>query len=137
MNNLLTRFLKKSGRRHPRPGDYFSLYYGNKGLKVAKVLVVDAVGVHLRVYTNIYEERPLTIEPSELKLGFALQGAETVAYGGILEALAEGFFPGLSHMPVRYETFREMKPRFIREGMVEDEELEGFREWEHSNGGYW
>lgn len=140
MTNLLERWLSRSARRrrHPRPGDYLSVRYRDKGLRIAKVLAVDDYGVHLRIFANAPVERPEKVDPGSLQLGFF--PVETLGHegmGSIADSLTRGAFPGVGHLPVSWVTFLQMEAEFIQAGEVSEEELEGYREWENASGGYW
>ena len=107
-------------RTGPSKGELYSVK-GEEGFRVAKILAVDDGGVHIRLYSNLFESRPSKVKPSTLSLG---------KLGG-----SSGF--GMGHMPMSHSTFRNWQPVFVQNSRVVESELEGYRMWEEARGGYW
>ncbi len=87
---------------------------------VAKVLAVDAGGVHVRLYAQRFSTRPVAEQLGELS---------TAAPGGRTPF-------SIGHMPIGYSGFAEWQPERIRNEPVEEEELEGYLLWKEAGGGY-
>jgi hypothetical protein len=107
----------KSGGQY-RPGEIYSVQ-DEKGYKVAKVLAVDSTVVHIRLYKNVFPERPRSVDVTTLTLGTIHD--------------ADGF--GIGHLPVTARTFSSWLPVLITRTTVAQEELEGYEEWKKSKGG--
>jgi hypothetical protein len=103
-----------------RAGALYSVY-GSKGyFQVAKVLATDATGVHVRLYRNRFTSRPSSVDFASLQLG-SLHDK-----GGV----------GIGHMPLTHRSFTAWQPKYLAESAVTEDELEGYREWESAQGGY-
>jgi hypothetical protein len=89
---------------------------------VIKVLKVDDDGVHVRIYSNRFKERPRSVLESELFVA------------GIDRA--SGVALGMGHAPVSWESFSEWKAKFVQQATVSESELEGYHAWSDANGGY-
>jgi hypothetical protein len=100
-------------------GDICVVESGEGGYKIAKVLKVDASIVHIALYKNRYSERPAWVDPAVL------------TFGSIDDL--DGF--GIGHLPLSRATFAAWLPVRIQDSVVNDEELEGYRIWEGSQGG--
>src|SRR6516162_9416260 len=59
---------KAEGPMVIKPGGIYSCTSGNGAFSIVKVLVVEDGGVHARLHTNRYNERPTAIDPKELKV---------------------------------------------------------------------
>ena len=107
-----------------RPGDLVSVAAEGK-FGVAKVLVTDAAGVHIRLYQERFDSRPLSVD------------AEMLTLGSMFAPPGEPF--SIGHLPLSYVSFlRGWEPQLIiTGGTVGDHELEGYRSWEEAEGGYW
>jgi hypothetical protein len=89
------------------------------GYKVAKILVVERGAVHIRLYKNVFSERPRSVDESKLALGSIHD--------------PDGF--GIGHLPLTKKTFNSWGPILISRTSVSAEELEGYEEWKKSKGG--
>jgi hypothetical protein len=92
-----------------------------EGYRVAKILVVDDIAVHIRIYKQRFPKRPSRIDPAKLTLGTIHD--------------PDGF--GFGHLPIRHRQFDSWKPVFIMRTHLTDAELEGYREWKSARGGVW
>jgi hypothetical protein len=101
-------------------GALYSVDDGEGFFRVAKVLIVDSGGVHIRLYKNRFETRPKNVDFSSLSLGSIHE--------------KDGF--GMGHLPLTHRAFREWDPVFIGNSPVGPDELEGFNEWKLASGGY-
>ena len=88
--------------------------------RAMKLLSADDGGVHLRLYSNSWEERPKHIDPTQLTLG----------------STAEKSPRAIGHMPLVRTNFLAMGPRLLISTAVEDSELDGYRMWSEAKGGY-
>ena len=105
--------------RGPRPGDLYSVEGTDKDFKIAKVLAVDSDTVHIRLYKNIFRERPWNLDPS------------TLSVGSIYDP--EGF--GAEHLPLSSSSFSLWHPHYITHTRLTEEELEGYKLWKQAQGG--
>ncbi len=103
-----------------KAGALYSVHNGDDSFGIAKVLVVEKDGLHLRLYKNRFRTRPRSVEFSALSLG-------TVHDAG-------GF--GMGHIPLTHRAFRAWQPAFLAESPVADDELDGYRAWKDANAGF-
>jgi hypothetical protein len=85
-----------------------------------KLLRVDDGGVHIRLYGNVWQERPVSIDLEELTLDRA----------------SDQSLQSIGHMPVVRASFLAMGPRLIVCAPVTDTELDGYSMWADAKGGY-
>lgn len=89
---------------------------------VLKILKIDDGGVHLRLYSNRFAERPSGVDESKLFMaGINRQPHEAL---------------GMGHIPVSHRSFSTWQYRLIQMSSVTDDELDGYRVWEEASGGY-
>lgn len=98
------------------------------GFGVVKLLRQEFRGVHLRVYSNRFGERPHEVEES----GLEMRAADRESCGD--RALPQRI--GLSHIPVRHASFKVWQPELIRTTLVDPDELLGYGEWKLAGGGF-
>lgn len=99
-------------------------FEGEQGIAVAKLLHVDAGGVHVRLYSDRWAVCPPEVNPWALRL-------EPV------NAEEPGGHPfGIGHLPLSRSAFLARRPIFNRLAMRGGEELEGYRMWREAKGGY-
>jgi hypothetical protein len=79
--------------------------------RVSKVLAIDDFAVHLRTYANRFEQPPADIDPSILTL----------------DSFSDGGGLGIGHYPLAKEGFWSDECQFLKQTVVEDDELEGYR----------
>jgi hypothetical protein len=103
-----------------RAGALYSVNGGEGYFQVAKVLVTDATGVHIRLYRNRFETRPKDVDLLSLQLGSIHDRDEL----------------GMGHVPLTHRTFEAWQPVYLADSSVTEDELEGYREWESAKGGY-
>ncbi|HXB60958.1 MAG TPA: hypothetical protein VNU95_15400 [Candidatus Acidoferrales bacterium] len=102
------------------PGTICTVDDGEGFYRVAKVLVVDGGGFHMRLYKNRWKERPERVDMSELGLGSIHD--------------KDGF--GMEHVPLTKRAFAAWKPVMVEHEDVRQEELDGYEIWKDSGGGY-
>lgn len=88
------------------------LWHGDGTFNVAKVLVVDDRGLHVRVYAEQFVERPQAL-PDDLHVG----------------SLYDGGAFGVGHIPVTVAEFDRWKPELLGTEPVDLDELGDFRHW--------
>jgi len=103
-----------------RTGGLYSIAWGDGNYGAVKVLRVDNVGVHVRLFSDEWPARPKNLASTELK---------------IRSTLEEGM-PGLGHLPTTRAVFDLWRPEFVAVEAVAESELEGFYQWQEANGGY-
>lgn len=87
-----------------------------------KILKLDEVGVHVRLYSNVYKNRPKAIEEYSLYIaGIDKKGSEPL---------------GMGHLPLSRKAFAGWGAVFVQRSSVSAEELEGYRVWLEAKGGY-
>ena len=101
-------------------GVLYSVDTGKGYFQVAKVLAVTKMGVHIRLYKNQFQSRPTSVDLGSLKLG-KIQDKD-------------GF--GIGHLPLTHRAFAEWRPEYMALSTVQPDELDGYREWESAQGGY-
>jgi hypothetical protein len=99
-------------------GGYYSIADGEV-FSIAKVLKMEADKVHVRIYKQHFPQRPRSIDVDLLTLGTIHD--------------KDGF--GMSHLPLRLETFQDRDPQFLTYSEVRAEELRGYELWRESAGG--
>jgi hypothetical protein len=107
-------------RRSFQAGGIYSVA-DEKGFRVAKILVIDADAIHVRVYKNLFTTRPSEVDEADLTLGTIYD--------------KDGF--GIGHLPLSKEQFSAWGPVFIKRSSVSKDELDGYEEWKESHGGVW
>lgn len=99
-------------------GGYYSIVDGTR-FGIAKVLKLDPEIVHVRIYKEHFPQRPRAIDPAQLTLGTMFD--------------KDGF--GMSHLPLRTESFLLREPFFITHSEVKPNELKGYELWKELQGG--
>jgi hypothetical protein len=92
------------------------------GYNVLKILKVDSGGVHVRIYSNLYSERPKSIDETKLFMAGIDRDKDTPL--------------GMGHAPISYRSFSTWGAEFVQKSKVIEEELEGYNMWLEGNGGY-
>ncbi|WP_369977988.1 hypothetical protein [Xanthomonas bundabergensis] len=87
-----------------------------------KILKVDAHGVHVRVYSNVYPQPPASIDESTLYMA-GVDRPDDVPMG-------------MGHLPISTASFSGWEARFVQPSSVTAEELEGYDMWREAEGGY-
>lgn len=105
----------------PRPGALFASRNEDGSYSVFKVLAVDAVGIHIRIYSNRFPSRPTSLNEAELDLK-SIHSSEN---------------PGIGHLPLSREAYWRMDQGFVQQSKVAKEELEGYEIFKDSGGGVW
>lgn len=105
-----------------QPGDLWSVKTDDGRYGVAKVLATDEGGVHVRLYSQRFEDRPATVNPSGLTLASFGRGDATPF--------------SIGHLPLSHRSFQDWEPELVSHGTVSEEELEGYRMWQEAQGGY-
>ena len=100
------------------PGDLYSVK-DEHGFKIVKVLADEQNIVHIRIYKNLFAERPVEVDQTKLSLGNVRD--------------PDGF--GIGHMPISRSEFTSWQPELIAHSTITREELEGYELWKQSNGG--
>ena len=102
-------FKKISSKLSCKAGELYSIpLQGQFG--VFKVLKVDTRGIHVRVYSNLYEKLPSKIDEKELFIDHKDAS-------------------GTSHTPLTYSSIQLWKPSFLQDSKVKNEELDGYLQW--------
>jgi hypothetical protein len=100
-------------------GGFYAIEWGDGHHGTAKVLVVDDVCTHVRLYPNEWPVSPVGLSPDELKS----------------KAIRNGR-PKIGHVPLSHALFESWKPVILARQKVVPEELDGYRTWLENKGGY-
>ena len=103
--------------QQPRAGGIYSMAGESGEYKIAKVLVVDPDGVHVRIYAGTLSTRPTKVNPADLRLG--------------------GDDAGIGHLPISHRMFASGKPQLLTVDPVRPEELDGYDMWKEASGMIW
>lgn len=87
-----------------------------------KILKLDAHGVHVRVYSNLYPAPPTHIDESTLYMA-GMERPDDVPMG-------------MGHLPISTASFSGWEARFVQPSTVSAEELDGYEVWRDAEGGY-
>lgn len=98
------------------------------GFAIVKLLRQQLRGVHVRLYSATYPERPsevdeASLEPEAVELPATIDGLPTKAVA-------------IAHLPLGHATFQAWQPTFIATALVDPEELTGYGAWKLSRGGF-
>lgn len=110
--------------RDLRAGDYVTVAGDSStDFAVVKILVTDAEGVHIRLYQERFDRRPIEVDPGSLTLGPVIP--------------SDGVPLSIHHAPFSYSTFSKWGAVLLsRGGTVGEHELAGYRFWQEAEGGY-
>ncbi len=108
-----------------REGGLYRTPSGDGGYGVLKLLKVDAVGVHVRQYSNQFDAPPSHIDERDLFLA-PFDPDDT----------ARSVPMGMGHLPVSARTFRAWSPTLVQQSTVHPDELTGYESWREAGGGY-
>ena len=103
-------------------GGIYSVPHENNSYVVVKILKTDSIGVHLRLYSNVFSEMPEYINEAELKV---------LSFNNELNLPA-----GAEHVAISHGSFNNWGARFVQQSEVSEEELAAFQEWFDAKGGF-
>jgi len=139
IKTIINLLLSKPKDTMPEAGAYYSVKYRGKGYQIAKIIAISSK-VHIRIYQNMFAERPITINIDELRLIPtlpAVQNAErTREISEVLADIVESGSNGVKHLSLTKLSFDTMKPVFIQSGTVSEEELDSYYMWKETTGIY-
>lgn len=120
---LLLLFVSSSALANSwQVGGLYSVPYESGQFVVIKILKTDSVGLHLRLYSNVFKQRPFSLDESKLI---------------ILEANNQQGLPyGAKHVAVSHLSFKGWKAEFIQQSSVSEAELTEFHNWHETKGGF-
>ncbi len=120
MISLLSFLFGCAPQHQDKAGTLYTVDDGEGSYVVAKILVVDDRGVHVRLYKNKWKERPKSVDTSLFSVG-TVHDKDGV---------------GIGHLPLSKRAFAAWKPSVIGHQEVKKEELEGYEMWKEGGGGY-
>jgi hypothetical protein len=120
-----------------RTGGVYSVAVDARGYAIARVLATGRRGVHVRVYSNRYGERPTSIERSQLFLAPTPDLSDAALNATHPESRSDPGAFAIGHLPLRRSSFAAWRPRLIGVEPLEDTDLEEYRAWRASNHGPW
>ncbi len=88
------------------------------GFQVVKVLAVDSDIVHLKIYRNKFDSRPINVDSSMLKCDINMNDLSGI---------------GIGHLPVARDGFLEDEPIFIQQDVVTPEEMDAVTRWRYED----
>ena len=103
-------------------GGIYSVPHENNSYVVVKILKTDSIGVHLRLYSNVFNEKPKFINEAELIV---------LSFNNNLNLPA-----GAEHVAISHGSFKNWGVSFVQQSEVSDEELTAFQEWFNAKGGF-
>ena len=111
------------------PGALYTIPGSEPGtFQVIKVLALDDLGVHVRLYGNAFSQRPAQLAPDLLDMApFLSLAPEDIGYEWPLS---------VGHLPLLADTFASLQPVFVLRVELEEEELDDYSEWVAAGGGY-
>jgi hypothetical protein len=89
---------------------------------VLKILKLDESGVHIRLYSNQFPDRPSDVD------------TDTLYMAGMDRS--EGQSLGMGHAPISRTSFSSWDAKYIKTVPVTQDELEGYEMWLEAGGGY-
>ena len=102
---------------HFEVGGLYSIEDGAGGYRIVKVIATDERFVHLRLYYNHFDARPIAVEPRKLRLG------------SMFPPEAGEYRNSMSHMPVRAAELIAWQPELLDTRPVTAAELEPYQNW--------
>ena len=105
-----------------KEGGFYSIKNDNGTYSVLKLLKVENAGVHVRIYSNQFDEVPTKVDETTLVMvGLNHKKTETL---------------GIADQPMAGETFENLHATFVQQSTVSAAELEGYNTWKVANGKY-
>jgi uncharacterized protein YndB with AHSA1/START domain len=123
--------------RPPRVGAYFSVALQPMGVEaigfgVVKLLHSQFRGAHVRVYSNVFLQRPAAIDEEALES----RGLDLESLRGAEPPPSPTAPLAIGHLPVSHAAFAAWQPEFVEMALVDPEELLGYEEWKLAKGGF-
>jgi hypothetical protein len=103
-------------------GGLYAMEAEGGGYQVLKILKIDDGGVHVRLYSNRFEDVPESVDEDTLYMVGIDHGPD--------EEL------GIGHLPLSRQSFSSWGARFVQQSTVSPEELEGYEMWLDADGDY-
>ena len=111
------------------PGALYCVTGSNEGTwQVMKVLALDEVSVHVRLYGNAFQRQPTTVAPALLDVAPFISLAP--------EDIEQEWPLSVGHLPLLASTFYNMRPVYITHDDLADDDLDEYDDWRESGGGY-
>jgi hypothetical protein len=113
----------------PTVGAYMSVVVEGHGFHVVKLLRSELLGVHVRLYSNVFAERPTSVDEASLE-SRPVDLAHVMAGRPSPEPFAIG------HLPLSHPAFGRWQPEFVSMALVDPDELLGYEEWKLGRGSF-
>jgi hypothetical protein len=120
-----------------RTGGVYSVAVDARGYAIARVLAAGRAGVHVRVYSNRYRDRPTTIDRSQLFLAPIPDLSDAALNATQPESRPDPGAFAIGHLPLRRASFAAWRPRLISVEPLEATDLAEYRAWRAANNGHW
>jgi hypothetical protein len=112
-----------------RTGGLYSVAVDDRGFAVARVLATGRDGIHLRVYSNRYRDRPTRIDRSQLFLVPAPDLADAALNATHPDDRPDPGAFAIGHIPLRLASFRAWHPQLIAFETLEPDDLVEYHSW--------
>lgn len=119
--SIFSLFACASKAEFKEGGIYATPQEGGK-YTVLKILKIDDGGIHVRMYSNVYDEPPKQIDESTLYMAGMDRKPNEVL--------------GMGHAPISKKSFSTWRAIFVQQSSVTEPELEGYNMWHEAGGGY-
>jgi hypothetical protein len=113
----------------PGVGAYLSIVFEGYGFGIVKLLRLEFLGIHIRLYSNTFAERPVEIDEASLEsrpldLAHAMAGEPSpVPFA-------------MRHLALSHASFARWQPEFVAMALVDPDEFLGYEEWKLAKGTY-
>jgi hypothetical protein len=125
------------------PGDFFTQFDAKlEAYKLYRILALEPSinGVHLSIYSNLFQEQPDSVKPEDLDFGIVqlsmdegnaqlfFQSEDENSLGGVLKSLSdENNHIGVMHAPILLDGFDTEDFQFVQHTPLERKDLEGLQ----------
>ena len=120
-----------------RAGGLYSVAVDDRGYAVARVLATGRGGIHVRVYSNRYRERPARIDRSQLFLATNPDLSQADLNATRPEERPDPGAFAIRHLPLRRASFAAWQPRLITVEPLEADDLVEVRSWRAAGNARW
>jgi hypothetical protein len=116
----ITNFFKIPRMPKLFEGGLYSVPDGDGKYSMLKILKLDEEGVHVQLYSNLYDSIPSDVNQKDL---FIERNPKK--------------FTGAMHVPLSNKVFKKWRAKLIKIIDISEEELVGYNIWKESKGGYY
>jgi carbon monoxide dehydrogenase subunit G len=113
----------------PTVGAFISVLLEGHGFGIAKLLRSEFKGVHIRVYSNVFGERPQSVDEASIE-------SRPPDLGGMMSRTPPSEPFAIGHLPLSHRSFVRWQPVVVALALVDPDELLGYEEWSLAKGGF-